>query len=80
MGVGILVFVVGALLTFAVEDNVPDINLGVAGLILMVAGAVLIWHARLTEQSEKTLTRREGAEPGSSMHVVQESWRDRRGG
>ena len=38
MGVGILVFVVGALLTFAVEYNVPDINLGVAGLILMVAG------------------------------------------
>ena len=80
MGTGLFVFVLGALLSFAVEDHVPNVNLAVAGLILMIAGAVIIWHARITEQSEKTLTRREGAEPGSTMHVVQESWRDRRGG
>ena len=78
MGSGLFVFVVGALLAFAVEDHVPDINLGVAGLILMVAGAVVIWHAWVTEQGEKTVTRREvSSDPGSPMRVVQENVRER---
>jgi putative Mn2+ efflux pump MntP len=78
MGTGLFVFVLGALLAFAVEDHVPDVNLAVAGLILMLAGAVIIWHARITEQSERTVTRREGTSDSSSpMRIVQETVRER---
>ena len=39
IGVGILLIVVGAILTFAVDATVTGINLDVVGWILMLAGA-----------------------------------------
>jgi membrane-bound ClpP family serine protease len=42
MGAGLSLIVIGALLAFAVEDDVSGINLGIAGLILMIAGAAVL--------------------------------------
>jgi hypothetical protein len=39
IGAGILLIVVGAILTFAVDATVTGINLDVVGWILMLAGA-----------------------------------------
>ncbi|GAA0927192.1 DUF6458 family protein [Virgisporangium aurantiacum] len=39
IGVGILLIVIGAILTFAVDATVSGINLDVVGWILMLAGA-----------------------------------------
>jgi membrane protein implicated in regulation of membrane protease activity len=79
MGPGLCLVVIGALLTFAVKAGVPGINLDVAGVILMIAGAVVIAHARATAQQERVVTRREESDdPGTPTHVVQETLRQRR--
>jgi hypothetical protein len=79
MGPGLCLVVIGALLTFAVKDGVPGINLDVAGVILMIAGAVVIAHARATAQQERVVTRREESDdPGTPTHVVRETLRQRR--
>jgi len=72
MGPGIFLMVVGALLAFAVEDHVPNLNLFVAGVILMLAGLVLIAHDQRT--SRKTLIRRdESTDPDEPTHTVEET-------
>jgi hypothetical protein len=40
MGTGILLLAVGAILRYAVNDDIKDIDLQTVGLILMIAGAV----------------------------------------
>lgn len=40
IGSGIGLIVLGAILTFGIEDAVPGVNLYVIGLILMAAGAI----------------------------------------
>jgi predicted dinucleotide-utilizing enzyme len=40
IGVSILVMAVGAILKFAVADNIEDVDLQAVGVILMIAGAV----------------------------------------
>ena len=72
MGPGIFLMVVGALLAFAVEDHVPNLNLPVAGVILMIAGAVLIVHDQRT--SRRTVVRRdESTDPDEPTHIVEET-------
>jgi membrane-bound ClpP family serine protease len=78
VGVGVFLMVVGAILAFAVDDDVPGIDLGIAGLILMVAGAAVIAHARHGAQRERVVTRRDETDPTSPPHVVQETTRERR--
>ena len=79
MGPGLLLLVLGALLAFAVKDDIPGVNLGVAGLILMVAGAAVIAHARATAQKEQVTVRREETDESTPhTHVVQETIRQRR--
>jgi protein-S-isoprenylcysteine O-methyltransferase Ste14 len=41
MGTGVVLFVIGAILAFAVHVQVAFISLSTAGLILMAAGAVV---------------------------------------
>ena len=73
MGPGLFLLVLGALLAFAVKDDMPGVNLGVAGLILMVAGAAVIAHARATAQKERVVERREeSSDPATPTHVVRE--------
>ena len=40
IGVSILVMAVGAILKFAVADNIEDVDLQAVGVILMIAGAL----------------------------------------
>jgi uncharacterized protein DUF6458 len=73
VGPGLLLLVLGALLAFAVKDDMPGVNLGVAGLILMVAGAAVIAHARGTAREERIVERHEeSSDPNTPNHVVRE--------
>jgi hypothetical protein len=47
IGVGIFLMVLGAILAFAVETDVPGINVNTLGVILMVTGAVVIFYSLL---------------------------------
>jgi len=79
VGAGLFLLVLGALLAFAVKDDMPGVNLGVAGLILMVAGAAVIAHARATAQKERVVERQEeSSDPDKPTHVVREIQRERR--
>ncbi|GLI28561.1 hypothetical protein ARHIZOSPH14_28030 [Agromyces rhizosphaerae] len=42
IGLGIVLFAIGAILAFALNVAVDWINLGMVGIILMVAGAVVV--------------------------------------
>jgi len=78
MGPGIFLIVLGALLRFAVEDNVPHFNLGAAGVILMLAGLAVAIHGWATEQRERTVVRRDrSSDPGDPTRIVEETTRDR---
>ena len=59
MGVGVLLAVLGAILTFAVRANTSVVNLPVVGIILMIAGAALIWNARKGTRLKRIITREE---------------------
>ena len=59
MGLGVLLAVFGAILTFAVRANTSVINITVVGIILMIAGAGLIVHARRGTRHERIVTREE---------------------
>ena len=59
MGVGVLLAVVGAILTFAVRANTSVINLPTVGIILMIAGGLLIWHGSKGHQRRRVVTREE---------------------
>jgi membrane protein implicated in regulation of membrane protease activity len=79
VGPGLFLLVLGALLAFAVKDDMPGVNLGVAGLILMVAGAAVISHARATAQKERVVERHEeSSDPDTPNHVVREIKREGR--
>lgn len=79
MGPAICLIVVGAMLTFAVTDRVPNLDLGVAGWILMLAGLVVAAYTILSEYSRKTMIRREQwADPDDQHHVVRQVIEQRR--
>ena len=69
MAPGVTLAVIGAILTFAVRSSPTGIvNWPVVGLILMVAGAGLIWHARRGTTHERVVTRVQGpADPSSPV-------------
>ncbi len=62
MGVGVLLAVVGAILTFAVRANTSVISLPIVGVILMIAGAALIWHGSKGTRRKRIITREERPE------------------
>jgi uncharacterized membrane protein len=59
VGVGVLLAVVGAILTFAVRANTSVINVPIVGVILMIAGAALIWHGSKGTRRKRIITREE---------------------
>ncbi|MBC9821966.1 hypothetical protein [Terrabacter sp. MAHUQ-38] len=59
MGVGVLLAVVGAILTFAVRANTSVVSLPTVGIILMIAGGLLIWQGRKGNQRRRVITREE---------------------
>ncbi len=77
MGIGVLLMVVGAILAFAVNDQVPAINIPVVGVILMVAGAAIIAYARHGEEHERRVRRvEETGDPMHPTHVTEEVIRE----
>lgn len=59
MGVGVLLAVVGAILTFAVRANTSVVSLPIVGIILMTAGGLLIWHGSRGSHRRRVITREE---------------------
>ena len=58
MAPGVTVAVIGAIFTFAVRTSPTGIvNWRVVGVILMIAGALLIWHSRRGTTRERIVTR-----------------------
>ena len=45
IGVGIFLMVLGAILAFAVETDVPGINVNTLGVILLVTGLVVVLYS-----------------------------------
>jgi len=81
VGPGLFLLVVGAILAFGVTDHLDNVNLGVVGLILMVAGAATIANARRTAVRERIVVERgtaagvdgtPGATDAPVTHVVEE--------
>jgi hypothetical protein len=87
MAPGVTLAVIGAIFTFAVRTSPTGIiNWRVVGVILMVAGAGLIWHARRGTTHERVVTRVEVPAPtgddlpspvGDKRHTVRETMRER---
>lgn len=66
---GIILFVIGAVISFALEISIPGMESGTLGIILMVAGAVLfLVGLLLTLKSRRTVVNTQST-PG---HTVSE--------
>ncbi len=57
MGIGIALLAVGAILSFAVRDSVPGVDLSIVGYICMGAGALALILA-LVANAQATNTKR----------------------
>ncbi len=78
MGPGVVVAVLGAILTFAVRANTSVINLTVVGIILMIAGGLLIWNARKGTRRKRIVTREERpAGSTTPTHTVRQTIEER---
>ncbi|WP_091762417.1 DUF6458 family protein [Pedococcus cremeus] len=77
MGAGVLMAVLGAILTFAVRVDAPGVDLQVVGVILMVAGGAVIAYARRTVEREHVVTQVETpTDPAAPQHSVRQVVRD----
>jgi len=86
MAPGVTLAVIGAILTFAVRSSPTGIvDWHIVGIIFMVAGTGLIWHARRGTTHERVITREqrpasdESDLPNPITHntVVRETIQDR---
>jgi hypothetical protein len=69
--------VLGAILAFAVRSEAPGVDIQTIGVILMLAGAAVVAHARRGTRHERTVTRVEDPlEPGAPRHTVREHTTD----
>ena len=58
IGSSVFLIALGAILTFAVEADIPYISLDLVGYILMIAGVIgLIWGLLTSNRSRTTETR-----------------------
>jgi LPXTG-motif cell wall-anchored protein len=79
MGAGLALLVIGALLAFAVDDEMPHVNLFVAGLILMAAGGLVIWYRRNAPSgSRQDVEDGVAGDAGRPTHDGRSGLRDRR--
>ncbi len=75
IGLGIFLFVVGAILTFALNFQSEFINIDLVGYILMGAGlvTVIIGIALLARRRQSVSTTRSAVDPASGERVTQRS-------
>ncbi|MEF2977317.1 DUF6458 family protein [Subtercola sp. YIM 133946] len=71
LGSGIFLFVVGAILAFALDIQVSWIDLHLVGYILMAAGVVgiILGIVLITRRRQTTMTTRSGVDPVSGDQV-----------
>lgn len=71
MGPGVALVVIGAIFALAIRKELPGIDIQVVGLILMVAGAAVVAHARYGRVREEKVTRvEEPQDPAMPTHSV----------
>ena len=77
MGTGVVLFVIGAILAFAVHVQTAFISLNTAGDILMVAGIVVfvIGLALVLRGRRTVTTSRTAADPGAAQNLDQRTTR-----
>jgi len=75
MGLGIALIVIGAILRFAVQVPVEGVDLGLIGVILMIAGAVvfLIGLVLMVRKRQVTTTSHTSVDPVAGERVTQRS-------
>ncbi|HTL40245.1 MAG TPA: DUF6458 family protein [Pseudolysinimonas sp.] len=73
IGTGVVLFVIGAILTFALNFETGWVNLDLIGIILMVAGAVtfIVGLVLMTRRRSAVTTSRTGVDPASGERVTQ---------
>ncbi|MFC4242514.1 DUF6458 family protein [Gryllotalpicola reticulitermitis] len=71
LGTGIVLFVIGAILAFAVHVQVAWVSLTVVGYILMVAGAVgiILGIVLITTRRRQTVVQHDYVDPASGERV-----------
>ncbi|MBD8104354.1 DUF6458 family protein [Plantibacter sp. CFBP 8775] len=81
LGTGIALIVIGAILAFAVNVDVPAVDLTLIGYILMAAGAVvfLISLVLVLRRRQVSSTTRSAVDPGSGERVIRRSTTDNDG-
>jgi hypothetical protein len=56
VGAGVFLMILGAILMFAVRGDTRVVDIQTVGLILAVAGAVIVWQARRGATRERQVT------------------------
>jgi membrane-bound ClpP family serine protease len=78
IGVGIFLMVLGAILTFAIETDVPGINVNALGVILMLIGLVvalyslLFWSSLTPWGRRRVIARRRIVSEDRPVEVIEE--------
>ena len=72
MGPGIVLIILGAILTFAVRGDTNFVNLNVVGIIFLIAGSVLVYFARNASRSRKVTTVEDLSDPDRPVRTVSE--------
>ena len=73
MGVGVFLLVLGAILALAVRGDSSVVDLQVVGVILMVAGAAIVYFARRGATAEReVVTIEDHHDPERSVRTVHE--------
>ena len=76
MGTGVVLFVIGAILAFAVNVETTFISLSTAGSILMVAGVVVFLIGLvLTLRGRRSVTTTTAADPAAPVGVTRQTTR-----
>jgi membrane protein implicated in regulation of membrane protease activity len=74
VGPGIFLLVLGAIFAFAVREDTPVLDVQTTGVILMIAGALLIYLSSRSRTRERSLVTREDlSSPEHPVHEVHET-------
>ena len=74
MGLGLFLLVLGAIFAFAVRGDTSVVDLQVVGIILMVAGAVIVYLTRNGTIKMRTVrTVDDNSDPHRPVHTVYET-------
>ena len=73
IGGSVFLLAIGAILAFAVNDRVQDVDLTAVGYIVMAAGLIgLAWSLYLTSRTSRTVVRDTAAVPGERTVVTRD--------